>query len=155
MKLLILPLACALAAVPTNWTGTWELNVQKSTFGPILIPGAPEGFKVVSQKMTISESATSLKVVGETVFTDHAGSHSGHDEVGLPLDGTDTKLGPVTLSFKQIDESTFQILTRLEGFNEVSTFKFSADGKTLTETKTQTAPDKKTSTTVLRFSKSP
>lgn len=54
MRLLIVPLACALAAVPTAWTGTWVLNVPKSTFGPILLPGAPEGFKVVSQTLKIT-----------------------------------------------------------------------------------------------------
>ena len=84
MKLGLLAMACAFAAVPGSWTGTWVLNVQKSTFGPILLPGVPEGFKVVSQTFTITEGAGRLKVSGETVFTDRVGSHSAHDDVSLP-----------------------------------------------------------------------
>ena len=38
------------ASVPTKWIGTWTLNIQKSTFGAILMPGVPVGLTIVSQR---------------------------------------------------------------------------------------------------------
>jgi hypothetical protein len=158
MKFLVLALICGFLAfgqpaISAAWIGTWELNVQKSTFGPILVPGAPEGFKVLGQTLKIEATAQKIEASGDTVFSDHAGTHTGHDDVSLPLDGTATKVGPVTFSFKRIDDFTFQIATKLDNLSEMSEFKFATDGKTLTETKTQTGADKKTSRSVLVFSK--
>jgi hypothetical protein len=70
------------------------------------------------------------------------GSHAVHDDTRLSLDGTETVLGPFFLSFRPIDTSTFEIISRVNISNsnvgEVSRFSFSPDGRTLTETKTQT-----------------
>jgi hypothetical protein len=159
MKFLTLALLCGFPAfgqtlVPDKWAGIWVLNVEKSTFGEILFPGAPDGFKVVSQTVRISGTAREIKLSGDTVFSDRDGSHTGHDDGVLRLDGTETTLGPGSLSFRRIDDSKFEILSKMGAIREVSEFNFSSDGKTLTETKTQTATDKKTSTSVLLFSKS-
>lgn len=70
-----------------------------------------------------------IRASGDTVFSDRDVSHTAHHEVSLPLDGAETTLGPITLSFKPIDDSTFQILTKLEDFTEVSNFKFSPTTK--------------------------
>jgi hypothetical protein len=159
-------------AVPAKWVGTWALNVPKSTFGTILIPGAPVGFTVGSQTLIIKQTAREIRLSGETVFSDSNGSHSGHDDNSLSLDGRETVVGPISLSFSRIDDSTFDIVSKVNISNrnlgEVSRFSFSSDGRTLTETKTQTerevvpeGVDKitgaviRTSTSVLVFNKIP
>lgn len=129
------------AAVPTKWVGTWALNVQKSTFGTILLPGFA-GFKVGSQTISIKQTADEIRLSGETVFSDNNGSHSSHDDSSLSLDGRETVVGPVSLYFRRIDDFTFDIVSKVSinnrNFGEVSRFSFSSDGRTLTETKTQT-----------------
>jgi hypothetical protein len=146
------------ATVPSNWIGTWKLNAQKSTFGTILIPGAPAGFAVVSQTLKIQPIAHDIRISGDTVYSDSSGSHSGHDDNRLSLDGKQTVAGPVSLSFRRIDNSEFDIISSFPAGNgnmgEVCRFVFSPDGATLTETKTQTAgAAPKTSRFVLVFSK--
>jgi hypothetical protein len=130
------------AAVPTKWVGTWALDVPKSTFGTILIPGAPVGFTVGSQSLSIKRTAREIRLSGDTVFSDISGSHSSHDDNSLSLDGRETVVGPISLSFRRIDDSTFDIVSKISisgrDFGEVSRFSFSSDGRTLTETKTQT-----------------
>jgi hypothetical protein len=97
---------------------------------------------------------------------------SYHDDTSLNLDGSETVVGPVFLSFRRIDGPTFDIVSRMNNasvdFGKVSHFVFSTDGRTLTETKTQTLREivredadrntgavLKTSTFVLVFSKTP
>ena len=159
-------------AGPAKWVGTWALNLQKSTFGTILLPGAPVGFTVASQTLSIKQTAREIRITGETVFSDSTGSHSAHDDNSLSLDGKETVVGPISLSFKRIDDATFEIVSKASisnrNFGEVSRFSFSSDGRTLTETKTQTERDVvpegvdkttggviRTSTAVLVFNKIP
>jgi hypothetical protein len=159
-------------SVPAKWIGTWELNVSKSTFGKILVPGAPPDLAIVSQRLRIEQSDQAIRLSGDTVMSDSGGPHSGHDDTALSLDGRETVLGPFSLSFRPIDGSTFEVTSKVNipGSNvgEVSRFSFSPDGRTLTETKTQTereavpeGADKtagaviKTSKFVLVFSKVP
>ena len=157
------------ADVPANWIGTWTLNVQKSTFGTSLLPGAPAGFTIVSQTLRIEQSVRQeIRLSGDSVLS--GSSKSYHDDMSLSLDGRETVAGPVSLSFRRIDDSTFDIISKLNignrNLGEVSRFSFSSDGKMLTETKTQTekevAPDGtdqtksaviRTSTFVLIFNK--
>jgi hypothetical protein len=150
--------------------GTWSLDVSKSTFATILTPGVPAGSAIVSQKLTLAGTAQAIRLSGDTVMSGSTGSHSSHDGNSLALDGKETVIGPVTLSFRPIDGSAFEILTRLNlgnrSFVEVSHFSFSSDGKTLTETKTQTETEsgrqssdetkgaaRKSSTSILVFHK--
>ena len=160
------------AAIPTKWVGAWALNIQKSTFGTTLIPGSPVDFTVGRQILIIKRAARAIRLSGETVFSDSNGSHAVHDENSLSIDGRETVVGPISLSFRRIDDSTFDIVSKLDISNrnlgEVSRFSFSSDGRTLTETKTQTereimpeGVDKtagaviRTSTSVLVFNKIP
>jgi hypothetical protein len=129
-------------SVPAKWIGTWELNVSKSTFGKILVPGAPPDLAIVSQRVRIEKSGQAIRLFGDTVVSDSSGPHSGHDDTALSLDGSETVLGPFSLSFRPIDGSTFEVTSKVNipgsNIGEVSRFSFSADGRTLTETKTQT-----------------
>jgi hypothetical protein len=112
--------------------------------------------------LKLEQGAGKIKVSGETVMSDGHESYPGSDDMSLSLDGKETLAGPVSLAFRRVDGSSFDIVTKLsvEGRNlgEVSHFAFSSDGKKLTETKTQTERDAagaaiKTSTFVLIFNK--
>jgi hypothetical protein len=143
--LLVLLGPAVLQAQATNggrWIGAWTLNVPQSTFGVPLAPRIPPGFMVVSQTLTIEQTAQQLRLFGETVYSDAAGSHTAMDDSQLSLDGTPTRRGPISLTFRLMDNSTFDIVSEAtlgaRTLSEVSHFSVSADGQTLTETKTQT-----------------
>ena len=88
-----------------------------------------------------------------------------HDDSRLSLDGRATAVAPITFSFRRVDDSAFEIVSKLNAGNhnlgEVRRFSFSADGRTLTETKTQTEREAttsaviRTSASVLVFRKTP
>jgi len=128
--------------VPARWTGAWVLNIQKSTFGEILIPGVPVDLKIIRQTVGIEQTATDIRISGDTVVSDGSGSHSAHEDNRLKFDGTAAIIGPASLSFRRIDDFAFDILSALNipdhNLSEVSRFVFSPDGRSLTETKTQT-----------------
>jgi len=117
------------------------LNVHNSTFGEILIPGARVDLKIIRQTIRIEQTATDIRLWGDTAMSDGNGSHSTHDDNRLKLDGTATVIGPVSLSFRRINDFAFEIISAIDipdhNVGEVSRFVFSPDGRTLTETKTQ------------------
>jgi hypothetical protein len=125
-----------------KWIGTWVLNISESQFGPFLMPDAPSDLAILGQTLKLEKTATTIRLSGETTFRDSSGKHSGHDDTSLSLDGTETVLGPVSLSVRPVDNSTFEIISKLKHSNpnlsEVSHFSVSSDGMKLTETKTQT-----------------
>ncbi|MGB6946321.1 MAG: hypothetical protein WBE37_28250 [Bryobacteraceae bacterium] len=92
--------------------------------------------------MRIEQIAREIRLSGDTVFSDGNGPHSGHDDNRLSLDGKETLAGPVSLSFRRIDDSTFDIISKVHihdrNLTEVSRFLFSTEGRVLAETKTQT-----------------
>lgn len=128
--------------VPARWTGAWALNVEKSTFGAILVPGAPAGLRVVRQTLRIEQTATDIRLSSETAVSDGGVVQTLHDDNRLKFDGKATVIGPVSISFHRIDDAAFEITSTLDipehNLGEVSRFAFSSDGRTLTETKTQT-----------------
>jgi hypothetical protein len=132
---------------PEKWVGVWTLNTEKSTFGPILLlPGAPAGLTIVSQTIRIEQTARDLKLSGDSVMSDT--SRSDHEENSLSLEGKETVIGPASFSFKRIDDATFDMVSKVNtgdiNFGELSHFAFSPDGRTLTETKTQTLREEST-----------
>ena len=105
------------------------------------MPGLPAEFAILSQKLRIEKSARTIRLSGDTVFRDSSGSHSTHDDTNLTLDGMETVIGPVSLFFRPIDDSTFEVISQLRNnrnLGQVSRFSFSPNGTILTETKTQT-----------------
>lgn len=125
-----------------KWAGTWELDVQESSFGKILFPGAPADFTLLSQRAKLEQATDKLKMSADIVYSDTNGPHKVHEESSPSLDGQETVIGPGSLSFRRIDDSTFDIISRLNTKNtnvgEVSHFAVSSDGQTPTETKKQT-----------------
>jgi hypothetical protein len=168
---------CVLAAVAGSaafgqekWVGKWALVPQKSTFGAMLLRPDEPGLTIVSQTMRIEQTAREIRLSGDSVLSDSGKSY--HDDTSLSLDGRETVMGPGSLSFRRNDDSAFDIASKLNtgniNFSEVSHFAFSPDGRTLTETKTQTLQEVvpegaekstgaviKTSTFVPVFSKAP
>ena len=131
-----------LGTVPTKWTGTWELNVRESTFGAILVPGAPSNLKIVAQSLKIQQTGKEIILLGDSVVSGSSGQRTSHDDFRLSLDGTPTNVGPVSLSFRRIDNSAFEIISTVNlpntNVGEVSRYVFSSDGSKLTATKIQT-----------------
>lgn len=127
---------------PTNWTGTWKLNVRKSAFGAILVPGTPADFRILAQTLRIEQAANEIRLSGDTTFSAGGGSDTRHEDIPLRLDGTPTNVGPVALSFRRVDNYAFEIISTINVPNtyvgEVSRYVFSSDGSTLTATKIQT-----------------
>jgi hypothetical protein len=175
----ILPLAIGGAStllgqtdvVPAKWIGKWALDVEKSTFEAPLLPGGTGPLRIVSQTLRIDETRIdekerNISLSGDTVYSDNTGPHSSHDDTSLSFDGAPTLRGPISLTFKRINDSSFDIVSQLiirgRNLGEVSHFVISLDGGTLTETKTQTEREGtdsnatraiKTSTSVLVFRK--
>ena len=136
-------------SVPARWLGTWTLNLQESKIGPIWGPGVPEsGLTVIGQTAKIEVIAGRIKVTGDTVLSQLGATHEAYD---VDLDRGESVIpGGSKISFKRIDDATFDIVVSVNNKalgNHVgeNRFVFSADGKTLTETKTHTerevAPD--------------
>ena len=149
----------AQSTVPAKWIGTWKLNISKSAFGMILVPGIPADFKILNQTLKIEQATNGIGISGDTVFYAGGESQTDHDDNTLRLDG-----GSVSLSFRRIDDSAFEIVSAVNDPNanvgEVSRYAFSADGSELTATKIQTerAPvpsgADKSKSAVIRTSKS-
>jgi hypothetical protein len=90
-------------AVPAKWVGTWTLNVSKSKFGTVLVPGVPADLAIVSQRLRLDKAAQAIRLSGDTVVSDSTGSHSSHDDTSLPLDGMETFFGPLYPSNQLLD----------------------------------------------------
>lgn len=158
---LILAGFCSLPGQPPvrvfRWIGIWTLDVPKSSFGKILVPGVPD-FAILSEKVKITLTSQEIGLDADIVTS--LNSQLAHEDQRLSLDGREAALAPgITLSFRRIDDSSFDVIGKVTvgstRIDEVSHFAFSADGLTLTETKTQTEtePESKTSVSVLIFNK--
>jgi hypothetical protein len=125
-----------------SWNGTWNLDMVKSTFGPILFPGAPPNMTIVAQRVKIERSDGNIRFSGETTVSLSGKTVSSKDDTSLSLDGIATAVGPAKLAFRPIDATAFEIISsgilQDKEYQEVSRFVFSKDGSSLTETKTQT-----------------
>jgi len=128
------------AAVPARWIGTWVLSLPESKVDKILGPGLPlGGLTLTGQTLKIESAAGHMKVTSDTDLAEIP--RPAHEEFGLNLNhGEGIFPG---LSFKRIDDSTFDVILSINNQqlgNDVGEnhFVFSADGKTLTETKVQT-----------------
>jgi hypothetical protein len=159
---------------PAKWIGTWTLIVEKSKFGTILMPDAPLNLIIVSERLKIEQNQVQIRLSGDTVMAESDGfdriyrntqvaaghSYSTHDDYKLSLDGTETTDDVGSFSFVRTSDSSFDIIARLNikdgDLGEVSHFLLSADGKTLSETKTQTdKTSHRTSKFVLVFKRVP
>ena len=58
-----------------KWVGTWELDVQESSFGKILFPGAPVDFTFLSQRAKLEQATDRLRISADIVYSDATGTH--------------------------------------------------------------------------------
>jgi hypothetical protein len=125
---------------------------------------------IVGQTLKIERVDQKIRLSGETAVRLSGNIITTPEDTSLDLNGEETNLGPGVLTFRPVNSFEFEILSSLQvkdaQYQEISRFVFSADGKTLTETKTQTlrtlAPDNpdeinsaptKSSSTVLFFAR--
>lgn len=170
-KLLFMAIAvCALAAASfaqnANYSGTWKLDVEKSTFsGPA---------RIESMTLTVAQSDKDIKVdtatkraappadapgggtPGGGAGRGGRGGFGGDGSVSYTLDGNETKVevdtprGKVPVNYKGSAEtdgslklSTSRIVNGPQGevtMTTKETWKLSADGKTLTVDRESTSP---------------
>ncbi|MBI4472304.1 MAG: hypothetical protein HY646_06525 [Acidobacteria bacterium] len=120
--------------VPNTWLGVWKLNAAKSSFDERAL------VTITDQTLILSATQTELTVTGETTLPD--GRRLAETST-VQLNGKETVVAPdIVASFKRIDERAFEITvtantTAGKGIG-VNHFAVLPDGKTLTETKTQT-----------------
>jgi hypothetical protein len=155
------------AELPAKWQGRWVLDLQESKIGEIWAPGLPAGIKLLGQTVKITTNGGQMKLSDDTILSQLGSIHGEND---LDMSRLETAMpGGAKRSFKQIDDNAFDIVLsvndpKLGNHVGENHFVFSADGKTLAETKThierELAPEGadpaksvviKTSTSVLVF----
>ena len=120
--------------LPNTWLGVWKLNAAKSSFDERTL------VKITDQTLTISATQKELTIMGDTTLPD---GRRVPETSKVQLDGRETVVATnIVASFKRIDDRSFELTVtgRIPagiGIG-VNRFVFSPDGKTLTETKTQT-----------------
>ncbi len=119
--------------------GTWRLNVAKSKFSP----GPPPQSNVIK----IESVAGGLKLVadgadsqGRKTHNEYTAKFDGSDHPTKPmLDGKPNPNGADTVSWKRVDDYTYEVTNKLKGKTlNVAKHVISKDGKTRTVTTTGT-----------------
>jgi len=129
------PAAGQVAGVPRAWLGVWKMNLQRSTFderAPVVVQ---------EQALTIEATSEALILTAETTLRD---GRRVSEAANLAPNGEAT-IGPggVATVFKATDSSSFDVIVSLTSpaageLMGLNRFVFSADGRSLVETKTQT-----------------
>jgi len=115
-----------------RFTGTWKQNIAKSKYSPGPVPK--------SQTVVIKVADGGLLATADTV---NAQGQQNHVEIPEKFDGKDYPVKgtaqPQTRSFKWIDDSTYEWVTKVNGKQTTTTrASLSQDGKTQTVTTTGT-----------------
>lgn len=166
--LLLMPITCALngqaGRLSEKWEGAWILEVQQSSFGPMVVPGVPSDLKVLWQELQIEIDEATLRISGDTTVRAAGKRMTSKEDTRLNLDGAEVKTRPATLRLHLIHPHRFEIVSIVRRprseHRQVSRFVLSQDAKTITETKSQTVTDvgtksNRSSTSTLVFSRKP
>ena len=147
---LVLTLALVVPARAADQTGTWKLNVTKSSYSPGPTP------KSSTVKITAIDNGLTLTndivpAAGKPTHAEYTAHYDGKDvtaTAGTLPNGADR------ISFKRIDANTFEMTGKLKGkVMSTSRIVISADGKTRTVTVTGTTVDGKPLKNVLVYDK--
>jgi hypothetical protein len=135
--------AVAQQIIPAAWIGTWVFDAESSTGVGIqtLVPGDAK-FRRMTMKIAQDEGV--IRIESETTYEDDSGgAHSSPEDMRFALDGKPASMGPISLSFRRVDDTTFETVSRSGNRNleQVGRFAFSADGTTLTVTKIMVSID--------------
>jgi hypothetical protein len=139
VALAMLALLSATAMAADMLVGTWKLNVAKSKYSP----GPPPQ----SATLKIDPIDGGIKTVGDGVDSQgkktHNESSAKYDGKDYPskamLDGKPNPVAADIVSWKKIDDFTYEVTTKLKGKPlGVTKVVISKDGKTITATTTGT-----------------
>ena len=113
-----------------KWIGTWELNLEQSTFRNTEETEPP--WK--SRTWAISAVAGGIRITDDLIPT--KGSPI-HQEYTVTSDGAEVPLEQLpdfTISFNRVDDSTFELITKTESSSSTERFWVSPDGNSMTHT---------------------
>ena len=119
--------------------GTWKLNVAKSKYSPGPAPQS-NMIKVESIDGGIKLMADGLDTQGKKTHNEYTAKYDGKDNPTKPmLDGKPNPNAADTVSYKKIDDYTYEVTNKLKGKTlNVARHVISKDGKTRTVTTTGT-----------------
>ncbi len=87
------------------------LDVPKSSFGKILVPGVPE-FAILSEKVKITMTPQEIGFEADIVTS--LNNEPSHEDQRLSIDGSKTTLAPgITVSFRRIDDYSFDVIGKV------------------------------------------
>ena len=147
-----LPQTSAAAQATEPLTGTWKLNLAKSTFNPpdLSVPNLVVTYEVRRDKITASLDGVDSS--HRAVHSEYMATFDGKD---YPITGTiDGKPAPNqdSISWKRIDERTYEVVNKTNG--QVTTTRrivVAPDGKSRTTTITGRDAQGRTVNNVLFF----
>jgi hypothetical protein len=152
-KLLVLLFALGFAGVlhaGGGFTGTWKLNVAKSTFAPGQ-PAPKEGTVTVTENIKTRDVTVKGTDMSGKSFTTHF-THPIRGGAVTFLDGGPTDGS--TQSVRRVGAHTFRTTTAKDGKEvRMESFTVSPDGKTLRISAKGTSPDGKPFSAVTVFDK--
>ncbi len=119
--------------------GTWKLNVAKSKYSPGPAPQS-NTVKFEAVEGGIKLTADGVDSQGKKTHNDYTAKYDGKDNPTHPmLDGKPNPNGADAVSYKKIDDYTYEATTKLKGkVLTVAKHVISKDGKTRTVTTTGT-----------------
>jgi len=145
---LVLLILAALSAVTVYGadmvTGTWKLNVAKSTYAPGTAPKEGVG-KIQAVDNGLKVELDGVDASGKKTHTEYTVKFDGKEyPVKTTLDGKPNPNGPDTISARKTDDYTFEFTTKSKG-KVIGNNKdvIAKDGKTLAITATGQTPDGK------------
>ena len=118
-------------------SGTWKLNVAKSKFTPGPPPKS-NTVKIESAGDGIKFTADGVDSQGKKTHNEYTAKFDGKDSPMKPtLDGAPNPNAADAVSWKKIDDSTYEVTNKLKGkMLTVAKHVISKDGKTRTVTTT-------------------
>jgi hypothetical protein len=139
--LTMLTLLTVTAFAADTLAGTWKLNVAKSKYSP---GPAPQSNTVKFEAVDggIRLVADGVDSQGKKTHNEYTAKYDGKDNPTKPmLDGKPNPNAADAVSYKKIDDSTYEATTKLKGKTlTVARHVISKDGKTRTVTTTGTNP---------------
>jgi hypothetical protein len=136
------------------FSGTWKLNIAKSTFSPGPAPKEGVG-KVQAVDNGLTMVLDGVSASGQKTHTEYTVKFDGKDYPSKStLDGKPNPNGDFMVSAKKVDDYTYETTAKLKGkVLGTSRTVVAKDGKTATVTQTGTTPDGKPVNTKLIIEK--
>jgi hypothetical protein len=115
--------------------GTWKLNLEKSKYSPSNLAPKSGLWKIEAAEGGIKMVADAVEAQGHAIHAEYTAKFDGKDyPVTTTIDGrTDPMLDGTTISWRDIDEHTYEYTAKFSGQSLGTThLVISSDGKTVT-----------------------